>query len=243
MTIPAIDSLSRALYVPSVTAEPKTQARALANRTPFETTIAPSRSKGLTQQALDKGVLVNSIIEGISSLIKLAEKTALPTNFPNSSRVTLQAEITTLLKSLNDVVNAAEIGSVSLLRSESRTILLETNELGGAIKVQGVAVDADALGLSKINILSDLGIKDASSSIDNALYSVKARLDRLNQLDQAVNNRLDYGRLSYPSGETTSSLALNSLSSYAPPISYGSAVSGQYQRTTFNRGSFINLIG
>jgi|GEM_PF-3995500 len=249
MTIPAIDNISNVLFVSKVNAQANAQPRQLANRTSFETSIAPSRSKDLTQQAVNKGVLVNSILEEIFSLITTAEKTTLPTNYPEISRVTLQADISTLLKSLETVINSSEIGSVSLLRSDTRTLLLESNELGGSIKVEGIAIDADALGLSKINILSDLGLKDASSRINNALYALKERLGRIGNLNEALNNHVNYGNLINTGGYGTSlgsSVAHNLTvgpSTYSPPISYGGAVTGQYAASQFNRGSFVNLIG
>jgi hypothetical protein len=242
MTIAAIDSLSQALFVSRVSAQAKTPSRSVAQHPSSETTIAPSRSKSLTRQALQNGEIANSIINGIASLINSAQKTNLPSNFPDQTRVTLQADITSLLKSLDTVVNSAEIGSVSLLRSDDRTLLLQTSELGGTIKAQGTALDAKALGISDINILSDLGLQDASTRINRAVYAVKERLDRLGNLDNAVNNRIDFGSLVNPSGNNTTMLSSPS-SGYAPAVAYGGAVSGQYSANQFNRGSFVNLIG
>ncbi|MDV7339016.1 hypothetical protein RYZ26_05400 [Terasakiella sp. A23] len=249
MAIPAIDNLSAVLYVPTVTSQSSTQPSALSQRQPFATSIAPSRSKDLTELAVAKSSLVSSVIEGLASLINIAEKTNLPTNFPETSRVTLQADISRFLNTLETIVDSAEVGSVSLLRSDNRTLYLETNELGGKIKVQGVAVDSQALGLSNINVLSDLGVEDAARRINDALYSVEERLGRIQQLNDAISQGFNYGSLVNSAGGGTSlgnsvaqDLSIGS-DTYSPPIQYSNPVSGQYAASSFNRGSFVNLIG
>lgn len=249
MTNIAIDNLSRALFVPTVNAQLNPQPRALAQRQPFDTSVTRSRSQVLTAQGLTKGKLVYSILQGISTLITAAKKTALPSNFPETTRVTLQAELTRLLKNLDDVVNSAEVGSISLLRTDARTIRLETTTQGGSIKVNGVALDAKALGLSNINILSNLGLKDAARRVSSALQITPDRLSRLDQLDKAVTNRIDFGILqnSYGNGTSLGSTVAHHIAigpaGYAPPIQYGSPISGQSGAQAFERGSFINLIG
>ncbi|SCA57838.1 hypothetical protein MTBPR1_70110 [Candidatus Terasakiella magnetica] len=247
MAIPSIDNLSAALYVPSATAAPKSQPKALAQRQPFETQIAPSRSKALSQIARVKGAVIQSLVKGLDALVKQADKTTLPNSFPETSRVNLQAEITTILGNIERLVNSAEVGSVSLLRTEERTIKLQSSEYGGKIEVKGVAIDAQALGLSNINVLSELGIKDASRRVENALYVVNERVNRLEQLDKALRNEIDFGSLTNVSNNA--SLATNVASNYAssgsynPPVQYQTQSSGQYNARFFERGSFVDLQG
>ncbi len=196
MSIPPIDTLSAVLYVPKIqSTQTRTNNSALSERTPFNTVISPSRSRELVQQATNKGQYIQSILQGLSDLAKITEKTTLPTNYPDTSRVNLQAQLSIYLKKIDDIANSAEVGSVSLLRGDSRNIYLQTNELGGSIKVQGLAIDTKSLGLSNISFLSDYDIKNASRRINDALYAVNERLQNLAELDLAINQGGNFGDL------------------------------------------------
>lgn len=247
MAIPAIDNLSQVLIVNRVQAPQRTQAPQLTQRTSFETVVAPSRSKELIALATAKAGFLEDLVNGLKTLVKAADKTALPTPFPDTSRVSIQAEITNILKNINSIVESAEIGTISLLRSDNRPIYLQTNELGGKIRVQGVALDTDALGLSKINVLSELGIDDALRRTQSASYGASERVSRLEQLAEALFNATNFGQLTNVS--PTASLPTNVASNFAasgslyPPVSFVSPNTGQGENQLYNRGSYIDLIG
>jgi hypothetical protein len=247
VAIPSISNLESVLYVPTVTATSPSQPKALAQRTSFETNIAPSRSRELTTFALAKGEIIQELINGLETLINAAQKTNLPTDFPNQSRVSLQADIDVILKNIDDIANSAEIGSISLLRADQRNIYLETTELGGRIQATGLAIDTNSLGLSSLNILTDLGIKDATNRIASASFTVNQRLERLNQLNEAINNQFDYGNLSSSSSSSLSNnlaeTIANDSTGYNIPIAYSNPVTGQYDAQNYSNGSFVNLIG
>lgn len=250
MSIPAIDNLSSVLYVPRVTQQQTRASSVALSQSPAAvTSIAPSRSQTLARLAAENGKISASIVEAIGSLVSIAEKTSLPSSHPNLTRVNLEADLNKLLQQLDNIANSAEVGSVSLLRSDRRTIYLETNELGGSIKAQGTALDSQALGLSNISVLSDLGVKDASSRVDRAIYAVQERLDRIGQLNEALTRGFNYGSLTNATQDGSSfgnnvaqDIAVGNEGFYQP-IQYSNPLSGQYSASSFNRGSFVNLIG
>ena len=136
MSVSSIDNLSAVLYVPKIQTTTNSNQSSAVQRQSFNTTIAPSRSRELVQKATAQGQYIQSILQGLSNLAAIAEKTTLPSNYPDITRVNLQAELTKFIKSIDDIANSAEVGSISLLRGDSRSIYLKTKtRLDGNFKL------------------------------------------------------------------------------------------------------------
>lgn len=236
MAIPAIDNLSAALYVPKALATPRSQPAVVEQQGARTITISPSRSEDLISNAQLNGSLIQTLLKSLSTLASAAEKTNLPSATYEPTRVTLQGDITRILNQIDELAQEASVGSVSLLSTDYRPIQLETTNLGGKISAKGLAIDTRALGLTGINVLSDLGVENTQYRIEAAIASANESLARLDQLAGAFSSSYDVNAIR--------DLAVNANSQLSPTATgpyFNSTVTSSAYQQSYERGSFIDL--
>lgn len=234
--IPSIDSLSAALYVPNALEKARTPVVRSSSADVSVRQLSIARSKNLIANAQAHVGKITDFVDDLATLVSQANRTTLPSSFPNSSRVSIQGQISVILKAIDTVSGKAGIGTENLLQPGNRSFKISTSSLGGSITASSFAMDTKALGLSDLNVLSDLGIKDALNSVQVASTSVSLKSMNLNTLASALNSSDISGALA-----AFSNNVLNSTPT--EPQSFYSAYGATSQAQAFQRGSLLNIIG
>lgn len=234
--IPNIDTLSTALYVPKALHRARAPVVRSSSADDSVRHLSIERSKSLIAKAQGSVSKILGFISDLSHLINQATQTSLPSSFPTSSRVSIQGQISVLLKAIDTVAAKASLGTENLLQPGKRSFKITTSSLGGSITASSFSMEIKALGLKDINILSDLGIKDAVNRIQIAGTDANLKSMKLNTLESALTSSDISGALATFNNNVLNSTPTAAQSFYSP---FGPTSQSQ----TFQRGSLINITG
>lgn len=201
----------------------------LASNASHPASLSLKDAQNLVSKAQDALVEVRDGLAQLQKQAQAARDSSFLDAMEDLSRVTLQTDMQSLIRRMDDAVQSATVAGANLVSSQSRDVRLPTTGLGGSIVAAVQALDSKALGLSDIDLSTDDGVEAAVSAVSRALADLAAKDVRIQALSAAYQGQTDFNSL------LQGVIATTSLG-YA---GYGG--DARTQSTSGNRGSVVNV--
>lgn len=150
-------------------------------------TYALEQGRLAARAAVDTAQTVMDTLYTLRDKLSAADGLSTPSQRPDLSRASLQAEIHSLVAGMDRQVAGSGVSGLNLLAEPGTTVQIRTSDLGGVASLVTQPLDSSSLGIAGLDVSSQDSTESSRISLEIAITQASVRYDTLSSAAQSLN--------------------------------------------------------